>query len=499
MRPVFVAWLIKNGWPAWLCPDYVTMVGVATLVAAWLVLRQAERDGVRVDVQARALVCTYVAALFGGYLFEWIRMIPVAIAQRSVLPIAFAGRAAYGGLIFGTVAPVLYLKWRRTPFLDFLDRATPGLGIVFACVRFGCFLEGCDFGRPTASLLGVRFPAGSPAAEAHALAGWVPAGAPSLPVHPTELYECVVGIVATLFALRALRRSRRDPSRRGVETSSPSVNVASGSRDGAAFATWLVTYAIGRFLLELLRGDVERGRYASFSTAQWVSLGILALVLGVIVARRRSRGSIAVAATALLALVVLPSEARADEPLPALPPAQPVAAPPATATPAPAAAPNEGKKEDEASSRVATIRVALASSLTLARPDVASGWAAELDALYRLRLGRKSRVDLGIEGRRYENVDAIHVSFGLVGELVLEGGRHFEVLFTFVPHHTWFDFKSEFFSDTNAYGLRYGMGAQFPIGPVVIGVTPLAFATTSSTTVGVISQWEPRLWAGVSF
>ena len=132
---------------------------------------------------------------------------------------------------------------------------------------------------------------------------------------------------------------------------------------------------------------------------------------------------------------------------------------------------------------MATIRVALASSLTLARPDVASGWAGEVDGLYRLRIGRRSRLDLGIEGRRYENVDAIHV----------------EVLFTFVPHHTWFDFKSDFFSDTNAYGLRYGMGAQFPLGPMVIGVTPLAFTTTSSTTVGVISQWEPRLWAGVSF
>ncbi|HVH44153.1 MAG TPA: hypothetical protein VM925_17500, partial [Labilithrix sp.] len=96
-------------------------------------------------------------------------------------------------------------------------------------------------------------------------------------------------------------------------------------------------------------------------------------------------------------------------------------------------------------------------------------------------------------------VDAVHVSFGLVADLVFELGRHFELLFTMVPHHTWFDFKSEFFSDTNAYGLRYGFGCQFPIGPVVLGVTPLSFTTTSSTTVGVISQWEPRFWAGVSF
>ena len=479
MRPLFVAWLVRNGWPAWLCPDYATTVGIATLIGAWLVLRQSERDGARVDVEARALLCTYLAALVGGYLFEWIRMIPVAISQRSILPIALAGRAAYGGLIFGALAAIVYLKRRRAPYLAFLDRSTLGLGLVFACVRFGCFLEGCDFGRPTASWVGVRFPAGSPAADAHALAGWIPAGASSLPVHPTELYECVVGLIATALAIAPLRKGRRD---------------------GAAFATWLVTYAVGRFLLELLRGDVERGRYVSLSTAQWVSLAILALVLGAFVVRRRSDPPIAAAAAGALVLVAHASDARAEEPLPPLPPAPPAEVKPTTqpAQPAPAP-PAEAQRQDEGASRVATLRVALASALTLARPDVASGWAGEIDGLYRMRIGRRSRLELGIEARRYENVDAIHVSLGVVGELALEAGRHFEVLFTFVPHHTWFDFKSDFFSDTNAYGLRYGMGAQFPFGPTVIGVTPLAFATTSSTTVGVISQWEPRLWGGVSF
>jgi VIT1/CCC1 family predicted Fe2+/Mn2+ transporter len=135
----------------------------------------------------------------------------------------------------------------------------------------------------------------------------------------------------------------------------------------------------------------------------------------------------------------------------------------------------------------------------MARPDVPSGWAFELDALYRFTLSEKLRLDLGLEGRRYENVEAVHWSLGIAANLVLVGGKHFEMLFTFVPHETWFVFKSDYFSNTNAYGLRYGLGAQFPIGPVVFGVSPLSFTTTSSTTVGVIQQWEPRLWAGVTF
>lgn len=486
MRPSLVEWLVQRGWPAWFCPDYATMVGASSILAAWLVLRQAERDGARVHVQARALAWAYVAALVGGYVFEWIRMIPVAIAERSVWPIVFAGRAAYGGLIFGTLAPVVYLKWRRETVLDFLDRATIGMGIVFACVRFGCFLEGCDFGRPTASWFGVRFPEGSLAAEAHTSAGWIPPGVASLPVHPTELYESGVGLLATSFSCLLLRTRRRD---------------------GSAFAAWITTYALGRFLVELLRGDASRGHYGGLSTAQWVSVSLLVIVVAFILARRRPRRRWTAFVAAAVMTCTIPRTASADEPLPELPTPTPS---PATEAPASASAsPSrddqvsadklKGATDDEPRERVATVRVALASSLTLARPDVPSGWAVELDALYRLRLGKRLRADLGIEGRRYENVDAIHLSFGLAAELALEVGRHFELLTTLVPHHTWFDFKSEYFTNTNAYGLRYGLGAQFPIGPAVLGVAPLAFTTTSATTVGVISQWEPRFWAGASF
>jgi hypothetical protein len=250
----------------------------------------------------------------------------------------------------------------------------------------------------------------------------------------------------------------------------------------------------------------------ALSTAQWVSLAILA---GVLVHVMRRRGAAVATATAAFLLVV-PSSAHADEPIappspsapPAPPPApapapapEPAAAPaaPAAAAPATAPTPSEGAREDEAVHRSVTLRAAISTSQTLARPDVPSGWAGELDALYRVRLGPKSRIDLGVEGRLYENTEARHTSAGLVGELVYESGRHFEVLVTLVPHHTWFDFKSDFFTSTNAYGVRYALGAAFPFGPVVFGGTPAAFNTTSSTTVGVITQWEPRLWAGFSF
>ncbi|WP_394826983.1 prolipoprotein diacylglyceryl transferase [Pendulispora albinea] len=271
MRPILVMWLAAHGVPGWLAPDYATMCGVATLLGAIVALRLAARDGASIPTQARALALAYLAALLGGYVFEWVRAIPGALAAGSWDPILTSGRAAYGGLLAGIAVPAIYLRVRSgagepspwMPARAFLDRATPGMGFAFALVRIGCFLEGCDYGRPTSSLLGVRFPAGSIAADEHALRGWIPLGVPSLPVHATELYESLVGVAASLYAWRWLRRVNPEHPERST-------------RDGGAFLAWMAIYASGRFLLELLRGDEDRGVYLGWSSAQIVSIALLA-------------------------------------------------------------------------------------------------------------------------------------------------------------------------------------------------------------------------------
>lgn len=99
----------------------------------------------------------------------------------------------------------------------------------------------------------MRFPPGSLAALEHVRRGFVPHGAPSLPVHPTQLYEAALGLVAAALA---------------------AVPLARGRRDGRAFSVFLAVYAAGRFAIEFLRGDRDRGGALGLSTAQWVSLAI---------------------------------------------------------------------------------------------------------------------------------------------------------------------------------------------------------------------------------
>lgn len=255
MRPTLVLWAIGHGLPGWLVPTYFVLVGISGFIGCSLAMRTARADGADLFWQARALMVTYLAALAGGYLVESLRMVPVAIVTGSLAPILHAGRSAYGGLLTALLCAALYLRQNGQSVRAFLDRAAVGAGIVFCFVRIGCFLAGCDYGVPTAGPTGLRFPPGSLAAVDHAQRGWVPLGFPSLPVHPTELYEAALGLVGAAVAALVLRRR---------------------PRDGSAWLAFLAVYGLGRFVIELWRGDATRGLYVGLSTAQYISLAILA-------------------------------------------------------------------------------------------------------------------------------------------------------------------------------------------------------------------------------
>jgi len=223
MRPVALAWLARHGMAAWLLPDYFQLAVVATLIGSALALRLSDRAGAPRAHTARAIACAYLGALVGGYLFEALRALPAAVITGSWRPVLHAGRAAYGGLLFAIAAAAIYLRAARQPLAPFFDFVAVGAGVTFALVRTGCFLAGCDYGLPTALRWGVRFPPGSLAALDHARHGFIPRGAASLPVHPTQLYEAGLGLVAAVAA--GLVEAWRD------------------RRDGRAFATFLITYA----------------------------------------------------------------------------------------------------------------------------------------------------------------------------------------------------------------------------------------------------------------
>ena len=271
MRPTLVLWAVEHGLPGWLVPTYFILVGCSSLIAIAVAMRLGRADGADLFWQSRALMVTYLAALAGGYLVESLRMVPAALVSGSLAPVLQAGRSAYGGLLTAMLCTILYLRRNGQSVGAFLDRTAIGAGIVFCCVRTGCFLAGCDYGQPTAGWSGLRFPAGSLAAVDHAQRGWVPVGFPSLPVHPTQLYEAALGLFGAACAALVLRHR---------------------PRDGSAFLAFLAVYVCGRFGIELWRGDETRGLYLGLSTAQYISLALLSTCMVLALRLRAARGDL---------------------------------------------------------------------------------------------------------------------------------------------------------------------------------------------------------------
>jgi phosphatidylglycerol---prolipoprotein diacylglyceryl transferase len=121
------------------------------LAAAYLVIaHEARWRGLDVRLLPNAMIVVAVAALIGGRLYHVIdqwqlyRDDPLAI----VLP-PYSGLGVYGGIIAGTIAAVLYARWKRQPFLPWADAVAPGLFVMQAIARWGNFFNQELYGAPT--------------------------------------------------------------------------------------------------------------------------------------------------------------------------------------------------------------------------------------------------------------------------------------------------------------------------------------------------------------
>jgi phosphatidylglycerol:prolipoprotein diacylglycerol transferase len=164
------------------------------------------------------------------------------------------GLVWYGGVLGAGLGVLWLIRKEGLPLSKTLDMFGLVLPVGLFFGRVGCFLGGCCFGVHSETF-GVSFPPGSPASEQQWREGLLPSIAqPSLPVHPTQLYEAGGALaIAALCALWAYPRKRFD---------------------GQVFVLSMGAYAVLRFLLEFLRAD-DRGALLGLSTSQWIGFAIL--------------------------------------------------------------------------------------------------------------------------------------------------------------------------------------------------------------------------------
>ena len=181
------------------------------------------------------------------------------------------GLTYYGGFIGATAVAIPLLKRDRFPFWKAADYAAIAIPLGLAFGRMGCLLAGCCFGARCDLPWALSFPPGSPASEAQHDAHLIGSvNFPSLPVHPTQVYESAASLAICAFLWFYVNPRKR--------------------YDGAVFAWFLGLYAIARFLIEILRRDA-RGGFLGLSTSQLIGVGLVAAAFA-LHRRRRNSGEV---------------------------------------------------------------------------------------------------------------------------------------------------------------------------------------------------------------
>ncbi|OJY16337.1 MAG: hypothetical protein BGO98_30090 [Myxococcales bacterium 68-20] len=263
--------------------SYGVMLGLSLVVGWYLTLTLAERDGLPKETMANCYVITAIAAILGSRIL-YVVTNPDEFKQASdFFALRRGGLVAYGGFLGGYLGSWIYLRSQKIRLLPWADVAVPSLASGLLITRIGCYLFGCDFGKrlpetapETLKKLGT-FPhwtqgtlegsEGAPAFARHLdiVGRNSPAGEElvkmghSFPVHPTQIYESVIGLVllAILLWQRKHQRFR-----------------------GQIFFLFAFGYGYLRFLIEAFRDDTERGEFGPMMGEHWLISGAL-LVMSV--------------------------------------------------------------------------------------------------------------------------------------------------------------------------------------------------------------------------
>jgi phosphatidylglycerol:prolipoprotein diacylglycerol transferase len=273
--------------------SYGVMLGLSLVVGWYLTLTLAERDGLPKETMANCYVVTAIAAIIGSRLLYIVTNVDEfrvnqhdtnsAIDFASFFALRRGGLVAYGGFLGGFIGSWAYLQKHNIRLMPWADVAVPSLASGLLITRIGCYLFGCDFGKrlsPTAPAFLAKlgtFPHwgpgtldgsgdGAPAWSKHldAAGHGTPAAAElmkmnhSWPVHPTQIYESLVGL--TLLVILLWQRKHQ-------------------KFRGQIFLLFGFAYGYARFLIEILRDDSERGEFGTLPMHIFVpgTLAVMAL------------------------------------------------------------------------------------------------------------------------------------------------------------------------------------------------------------------------------
>lgn len=218
----------------------IVMTGV--VVGAWFAEKEVRRRGENGEALFDAMIWAVVVGILGARLWYVVNATlggndsylqdPMSIIRPPI-----AGLHFFGGLLFGGVALVIFLKRNGYDSWLFLDAVAPVTLLGQAIGRWGNFINQELYGPPTTLPWGIQIGAD------HRLAAFSDLNL--FPVettrfHPTFAYEMILNVLAFLFILWYTRQDEE--------------NI----KPGTALSLWFIFAGFIRVFIEFFRPDQPR-------------------------------------------------------------------------------------------------------------------------------------------------------------------------------------------------------------------------------------------------
>ncbi len=281
---------------------YGVMIVIGFLCATYIGYRRCLRYGKyendMLDFAFWALIggiigarIVFIAVEWKSYFIErpWTEIAALGIKIPSVFALWQGGIVYWGSFLGGFIAFLIFARKRKIDMLVFCDLVIVGVPFAQMFGRLGCVAAGCCWGQGAYHIdtvgkviadlpVSMRFPPGSSAYGSLFQSGseqvreFMLLNGTTVPLFPSQLAEAF-GALCIFFIL--LWMSPRKWFH------------------GQLLLAYVALYSVMRFILELYRGDIERGYVIDgiLSTSQFISLLVIGVTVVVFFVLRKNRGS----------------------------------------------------------------------------------------------------------------------------------------------------------------------------------------------------------------
>ena len=217
---------------------YGIIIAVAFAMGLWVYLSHNRRCGIHPDEGLDVILWAMLGAIVGARAYY--------VAYRwenyrdnlaEIFNLRGGGLAIYGGIIGAVLVAFIVCRIKKLPMLPVMDAAFPGVLLGQAIGRWGNFFNMEAFGCNTTLPWGMTSAPIADYLSRHQAELYAQGIAvdPSLPVHPTFLYESVWSLIGVAILLLWMFPRR--------------------SYDGQIALGYMAWYGLGRFFIEGLRTD----------------------------------------------------------------------------------------------------------------------------------------------------------------------------------------------------------------------------------------------------